>query len=349
MMNQGENEYIVIGLMSGTSLDGLDLALCRFKFDKYWSFRILRAKTIPYSESWKENLRHAHQLIGQELLRLDRQYGIYLGEQAKSFLSGEKVDFIASSGHTVFHQPEKGFTFQLGHGSSLSAASGCMVINDFRTMDVALGGQGAPLVPIGDELLFQEFDFCLNLGGFANISFRDMNKRVAFDICPVNFILNQINPPYDEDGRNGKKGKVDCFLLEKLNDLQYYQQTFPKSLGREWIEKEFLPLLNGVNIHRYDLLRTLYEHIAWQISSVISSGDNKKVLVSGGGAYNKFLMELISQKTKAEIVIPSPEIIEFKEALIFAFLGVLRVRNEINCLSSVTGAMRDSCGGTIWL
>ena len=344
------NSYRVVGLMSGTSLDGVDLALCTFRHEKGgWKFKIEDAKTIPYSFREKGNLALMPVMSVQDFISDHAGYGKFLGGLVKKFLGNRSADFVASHGHTIFHQPSEHFTFQAGDGAALSAACGLPVVCDFRSVDIALGGQGAPLVPLGDKILFSEYDYCLNLGGIANISFEKKGKRVAFDICPVNIILNHLSlgkgKSFDKDGRIAMKGSVKKNLLSKLNSVSYYRRSFPKSLGREDIEKNFFPILNPNTEMTEDKLRTFCEHIAVQIGSVTGTG---RMLVTGGGAYNSFLIERIRSCSNAEIVIPSKEIIEFKEALIFAFLGLRRWRNEINCLSSVTGALRDSSGGAVY-
>jgi len=346
---QKKKEYSVLGIMSGTSLDGVDLALCHFNlFDSKWSYSIEKALTIPYNSEWRNKLTNAHLLNAVELFKLDREYGEFLGTIAKNFLENKSIDFIASHGHTVFHQPTQKFTVQLGHGGALAAQANCTVINDFRSADVALGGNGAPLVPIGDELLFNTFDYCLNLGGFANISYKKNQVRLAYDICPVNIILNKLCPPYDENGNNGRKGIIIPDLLRKLNNIAFYRKNPPKSLGREWLEQNFLHLLNNENYSQKDVLHTIYEHISTQISVQIVNANTKTVLLTGGGTYNNFLIECIKAKSSANFIIPDTKTIDFKEALIFAFLGVLRIRNEVNCLASVTGAYKDNVGGAIW-
>jgi len=343
--------------MSGTSLDGLDLAFCRFEYTaKKWRFNIIKATTVPYPVRWKIKLSEAGNLSANEFSSLNAEFGIYIGKTVRSFIKKNnlKADFIGCHGHTVFHQPEHRFTVQIGSGAHIAAESAYPCICDFRTTDVALGGQGAPLVPIGDELLFGNYDFCLNIGGFANISYRQSNKRIAFDICPANIILNhlaaKLNKDYDASGNMAKKGNDMQDLLFKLNHLPYYSLNPPKSLGREWLEDMVIPLTapykkNQIN----DLLRTFTEHIAVQISNVINKTKGNNVLVTGGGAFNDFLIGLIRQKCKAKLVLPENDIINYKEALIFAFLGVLRMRNTNNCIRSVTGALRDCCGGAIYL
>ncbi len=349
-----KNRIKAIGLMSGTSLDGLDLVAAEFwQSNEKWNFKILFAETVSYNNEWHEKLRNSPSLSGEKLIELHSEYGRFLGTETNRFIekNGFTPDLIASHGHTVFHQPEKHFTFQIGNGADIAAITKITTVSDFRTGDVALGGQGAPLVPVGDRLLFGEYDFCLNLGGFANISFEENGKRVAFDICPANIVLNYFAEKqgfaFDKDGESGRKGKVNCELIEKLNQLDFYLKNYPKSLGREWVEQVFLPVLDGFEITEADKLRTVYEHIAQQIAETISGKKGERMLVTGGGAFNTFLTELISKQVQVEIVIPSKEIINFKEALVFAFLGVLRVRGGINCFASVTGATHDHSTGII--
>lgn len=339
--------------MSGTSLDGLDLVATEFwQTAGKWEFEILSAKTISYSNDWKSWLSNSPTLTGEKLIELHTNYGRFLGNETLQFIQkiGFQPDLIASHGHTVFHQPDLGFTFQIGNGADIAAITGITTVSDFRKGDVALGGQGAPLVPIGDKLLFSGFDFCLNLGGFANISFEKNEERIAFDICPVNIVLNSFAAKqgfeYDKGGDLGRKGKVNAELLKKLNQLNFYQKEPPKSLGREWIEQVFNQELNNFEISDSDKLRTVYEHIAQQIARIAAGSG--KMLVTGGGVFNTFLIELISNQSSVEIVIPTKEIVDFKEALIFAFLGVLKIQGKVNCLSSVTGAKCDSSTGIMY-
>ncbi len=338
--------------MSGTSLDGLDLVAVEFEHSgEKWHFRIVNAQTFPYSADWEKKLRTAHLLPAAELLRLHNNYGKLLADYINQFMINFYPDLIASHGHTVFHQPENEFTFQLGNGAVIAAETGIITVIDFRQPDVAIGGQGAPLVPAGDRMLFGEYDFCLNIGGFANISFERNGQRIAFDICPANIILNQFAAkhglPFDKDGQLGRTGNLNLELLEKLNSLDFYKKEPPKSLGREWIESEFLPIIDDFSCPESDKIRTIYEHIAFQIAN--AAYNTGKMLITGGGAFNKFLIERVEKLSKAKVLIPDSKTINFKEALIFAFLGVLRIRNEINCLSSVTGAKRDHSTGVIFL
>ncbi|MFH2142128.1 MAG: anhydro-N-acetylmuramic acid kinase [Bacteroidota bacterium] len=348
-----QDEYITVGVMSGSSLDGLDIVAVRFYKTNKWNFEILDGDTYPYTLSWRQKLMTAHQLGAFEFLLLHKEYGKFIGEMVNNFLEdfGYDVDLIASHGHTIFHQPEKGITFQIGDGYSIAALTRKTVVSDFRSMDVALGGQGAPLVPIGDMLLFEEYDYCINLGGFANISFNQAGKRYAFDICPVNTVINYysniLNLEFDRDGKIGNSGNLNTELLHRLNNILYYNSVSPKSLGIEWVMKEFIPIVESYNIPIEDKMRTLYEHIAVQISLSTTFKKDCMILITGGGAYNTFLIKLIRKRINHSIFIPDEQIVDFKEAMIFAFLGVLRSRNEYNCMASVTGARTDCiCGLT---
>jgi len=342
------NQAVILGIMSGTSLDGVDLAICQLgrNPDQY---EIIRAETITYSAEWIAKLKQAEHCSGLELMQLHREYGKFLGHLAKQFIGETKVDAIASHGHTIFHDPAKGLTFQIGCGAELAATSGITTVADFRTTDVANGGQGAPLVPAGDGTLFSEYNYCLNLGGFINISFDEFAKRKAFDIAPMNYVLNRLaqreGKSFDESGTMAAAGTCIQSLFDKLNSLSYYSARAPKSLGREWVEKEIFPLLSD-EFNTHDLLHTFTLHAAEQTAKYLNQ--KGRVLITGGGAYNSFFIAELKKRTSVEIVIPESQFINFKEALIFAWLGFLRLRNENNSLSSVTGAKRDSCGGAIY-
>ena len=352
--DMNEKEIFAIGLMSGTSLDGIDLVYIKFLKNKHTSFEILHSETIAYAKEWKELLQQAISFSSEELFHLDGTYGKFLGNIIQNFIEKYKIkniDFIASHGHTVLHQPQKGITLQIGSGEEIAKITKQKVVCDFRTQDVALGGQGAPLVPIGDALLFPEYDFCLNLGGFSNVSFRKENERVAFDICPVNIVLNfyanKIGLEYDASGKIASEGKINEQLLEQLNALDFYKITPPKSLGLEWVQKEILPLIDAYKITISSILSTFVEHIAMQIASVIK--DSNSVLITGGGVFNSFLMERIEKHSNVKIKQSSDALIHYKEALIFAFLGMLKIDNQINCLKSVTGASKNHSSGVIFL
>ncbi|SHG31619.1 anhydro-N-acetylmuramic acid kinase [Chryseobacterium vrystaatense] len=341
-----------IGLMSGTSLDGLDICFVAFEKQDRWNFQILKAETLPYPEKWVEKLRNSIHLSSEELLELHSEYGFYLGQSVKEFIDHhdlQNIDLIASHGHTVFHQPKRKFTLQIGDGRAIKLETGFPVIYDFRSQDVLMGGNGAPLVPMGDELLFSRYDACLNLGGFSNISLKHNDKRIAFDISPVNIVLNRLaqkfNKNFDENGQLARTGKIDNDLLDKLNSLDFYSQPHPKSLGIEWCCECVFPLFE--NIETADAMATFTEHVAHQISHIINTNSLKNVLCTGGGTYNTFLIEKIKEKTESEIIIPEKEIIDYKEALIFALMGVLRINNEINIFSSATGSTKDHSSGVI--
>lgn len=352
-------QYNVVGLMSGTSLDGLDIAYCKFTLNdnKSWQYEIIKAETIEYSTEWKKRFISLENTDALTFLQTNVDYGSYLGSSVAAFLAKHdlKPDFVASHGHTIFHQPDKKLTVQIGSGSHIAAESKHTVVCDFRSLDVGLGGQGAPLVPIGDRFLFADFDYCLNLGGFANVSHETNGKRIAFDICPVNIVMNDIceklSKKYDNEGELARSGTVNEELLEKLSKLDFYHLPLntPKSLGKEWVVKSINPILAEYkDIKESDLLATFCEHIAVQISNSLKGKPDGRLLVTGGGAYNSYLIERIRKHVTLQVVIPESNTIEFKEALIFAFLGVLRMRNEVNCLSSVTGARTDNCGGAIY-
>ena len=351
------NEWDGIGIMSGTSLDGIDLAWCHFarKEDGGWHYHVQKAVTVPYEDRFRQRLADAPHLSALEYVKLNNDVADVFAKAVNEWLGdGPRPDFLASHGHTVFHQPQIGLTTQIGNGAVLAAKTNILTVCDFRTKDVALGGQGAPLVPIGDELLFGSYDACLNLGGFSNISYRSENKRIAYDISPCNMALNKLanlaGLPYDKDGQLSCKGNIIPNLLEKLNRLDYYHQKPPKSLGKEWFDSffwpEIVPFLDENNWE--DLARSVVEHIAIQIAANVPQYANT-MLVTGGGAHHRFLIQQIqNQKERSNIIIPDNLIIDYKEALIFAFLGLLRLNGENNCLRSVTGAIEDCCGGAVY-
>ncbi len=343
--------------MSGTSLDGVDIACCTFTHNQGWTFTIDRAETVAYPTAWRKKLSEAHTLPAEKLIALDVAYGKYLGELCSTFIKQHKirgVHFIASHGHTIFHQPKNGFTLQIGNGNAIHAVTNLPVICDFRSLDVIKGGQGAPLVPAGDALLFSEYDMCLNLGGIANLSLEHKKNRTAFDVCYVNMGLNylaqQAGKKYDTAGSMASDGEVNAVLLKKLDKVYAKIKTKRPSLGREFFEKEIQPLLADKKIPIHDKLRTFTESSAKEITAaLLESGKNKTVLCTGGGVFNSFLIYRMIELCgdDATLVIPDIEIINFKEALVFAFLGVLRIRNEANCLKSVTGATQNSSSGVM--
>ena len=351
-----KNSYNVIGVMSGTSLDGIDLAHVNFRLNNTtWTFEILESETIGYSQSWINQLKTAVDYSETELENLNAAYTKLLASIISSFIEKHKIenlDAVCSHGHTILHQPQNGFTLQIGNLPQIATLIHQSVVCDFRVQDVKFGGQGAPLVPIGDRILFSDYDYCMNLGGFSNVSFEQNGNRIAFDISPVNTVLNyyanQLGLNYDDKGNISRTGKVNEKLLNELNLLDFYQQKFPKSLGFEFVKEIVLPLIEKYEIPVEDKLRTFTEHIAFQTELALPNKSGR-IFITGGGAYNDFIIERIhSYLPKMEIIIPSAKILEFKEALIFALLGVLKLRDEINVLSSVTGAKKDHSSGIIY-
>jgi anhydro-N-acetylmuramic acid kinase len=348
--------YNVIGVMSGTSLDGVDLAHIQFQIkSNKWTFKVLECETISYDSNWISILKTAVDYTENQLLELNKNYTQLLSSIIVNFVNKHKIenlDAVCSHGHTILHQPQNGFTLQIGNLPEISKLTQQTVVCDFRVQDVQLGGQGAPLVPIGDRILFSEYDYCMNLGGFSNVSFEDNNNRIAFDISPVNTVLNyyanQLGFDYDDKGQISRTGNCSIELLNELNALDFYQKKHPKSLGFEFVKEVVLPLIESYSIAIEDKLHTFTEHIAVQIALALPYKKGS-LLTTGGGAYNDFLLERIQfYLPEMEIIIPSHKILEFKEALIFALLGVLKLRGEINVLQSVTGAKHDHSSGVIY-
>jgi anhydro-N-acetylmuramic acid kinase len=340
----------VLGIMSGTSLDGLDLALVEFK--DATNYQVLETRYVAYSSTWRERLNVAHHSSAEELMKLDIDLGKFIADAIIIFKNSTQhaIDIIACHGHTIFHQPNLNFSTQIGNTQWIATHTGIETIADFRTKDVCLGGNGAPLVPIGDELLFGGYDACLNVGGIANISFRLQNQRVAYDICPANMLMNplakQKNLEYDEDGAIAKSGSIDLELFDFLQQFPYYNQGFPKSLGRESVEFYFFKKL--LEYPLVDAMHTVVIHIASQIGKVVKENKLEQVLVTGGGAKNSFLMYEIEKASGLKLELPDDQLIDFKEAIVFAYLGYLRKQNKINVMKSVTGAKADSCSGVIY-
>ncbi|TYA58222.1 anhydro-N-acetylmuramic acid kinase [Formosa maritima] len=351
-----KTEYHVVGVMSGTSLDGVDLVFTTFTIQEgLWDYNIHCSKTIAYTKEWYDVLKHLTSKSIEQLQKIDIAYSEYLAHIIQDFIVGNNItelDAICSHGHTALHQPEKGLTYQIGNLPSLYQILKTTIICNFRVQDVALGGQGAPLVPIGDKLLFSNYDFCLNLGGFANISTENHEQRVAYDICPVNIVLNHyvslLGYEYDDRGKIASTGEIHQELLTQLNCLGFYKKEPPKSLGLEWVQNNVFPLIEKFQLPVESILRTFVEHIAIQISKEINKKQLSNVLVTGGGAYHTFLIQNIQEKTTNSILIPEKSLVEYKEALVFGLLGVLKLRGEVNCLSSVTGAKHHHSSGKIF-
>ena len=362
--------YKVIGLMSGSSLDGLDIVYTELlENNGDWSFEILEADCYTYSDEWIKKLKNAIQISGLEYQLLHSEYGHYLGKEIIRFIEEKglhyKVGLIASHGHTTFHLPAKKMTAQLGDGAAIAALTGLSVVSDLRALDVAFGGQGAPIVPIGEKLIWKQYDLFLNIGGIANISFKKNDVFIAFDVCPANRVLNLLankkGKEFDEGGVMATAGNVDEQMLSDLNKLGYYHKPYPKSLANDFGTDEVFPLVESFEINTNDALRTYVEHIVQQIKIAVTVVENtnsgefnssRKLLVTGGGAFNTFLIGRLSEALASlniEVVVPKENIVKYKEALVMALIGVLRWRQEYNVLASVTGAQRNSIGGALWI
>ena len=362
--------YNVIGLMSGSSLDGLDIAFVELlESAGKWSFKIIHANCDKYTDELIIELRDAHQLNALDYQLLHASFGHYIGSRVNDFIETNNLDhqvhLVVSHGHTTFHLPEKLMTAQLGDGAAIAAETKLPVVTDLRALDVALGGQGAPIVPIGESLLFNEFNYFLNLGGIANISIADNDlaaekKVIAFDVCPANRILNMLaakkNLLYDKDGEIAASGNLNQELFQKLNDLDYYKKLYPKSLANSFGTNVIYPLINSFSISVEDAMCTYVEHIIFQIKNALLScsipNNNSRLLVTGGGALNYFLIERLKEilaSSGISVVVPEADIVNYKEALIIALIGTLRWREEYTVLNSVTGASRNSIGGALWL
>lgn len=352
-MKIDQNNARILGVMSGSSLDGIDLALCHFRREgEGWAFHVEAATTVPYNAAMRERLLRATESDGLELARLHRDIGIAIGTACRDFLQGRSADLIASHGHTIFHQPDEGLTLQVGSGAHIAALSGVATACDFRTLDVALGGQGAPLVPFGERHLFPGHRAFVNLGGIANIAVHTEDKSIGYDICPCNQALDllaqEAGHPYDADGGLARQGQVNPGLLAALDALPFYRQAPPRSLGREWFDAHMKPLI-GPGLSVQDRLRTVVEHIAGQVAHELAKAGAATALFTGGGARNGFLIGRITALGPVRPELPAGEVIDYKEALIFAFLGLMRLRGEVNTLASVTGAAGDSVGGALYL
>lgn len=367
--------YRVIGLMSGSSLDGLDIVFAELQenADK-WNYEIIEAECYSYTTEWVNKLKSATSLNAMDYQLLHSEYGHYLGQKVNEFIEGKqlhyKVALIASHGHTVFHIPAKRMTAQLGDGASIAAETKLPVVSDLRSLDIAFGGQGAPIVPIGEKFLLSAYDYFLNLGGIANISFKPSSSagswgdEVAFDVCPANRVLNMLandnGKEYDKDGIIASTGNINEELLNKLNDLDYYKRPYPKSLANDFGTDMVYPLIKNGGYKIHDALRTYTEHIAIQIKNAIQNSKplthkplaiGSQLLATGGGAFNTFLIERLKdqlQDLNIEVIIPEEKLVKYKEALIMALIGVLRWREKYNILPSVTGASRGSIGGALW-
>jgi len=359
-MNMHEVNYKVIGLMSGTSLDGVDLCYAHFVHkNKKWSYQIIACQTIEYPNELTEKLLITTHSSAEQLFILDKQLGVFFSEVINGFIEKHKIernkiDAICSHGHTVFHQPDKQISVQIGCGATIARHTQLPTIANFRQKDVLYGGQGAPLVPIGDLMLFSNVaDSFLNIGGFANFSTIKNNEiTVASDICPVNNLINyyarQQGKHYDKNGEIAKNAIVSTTLLDKLNNLSIYKQETMPSLGWEWVEKIVIPIVDNFPVSIAEKIATITKHAITQIANRLNECHSKSILVTGGGALNTFLIDELKKSVTGNIICASQQLINFKEALVFGFLGVLFLENVPNCVHTVTGATKSVIGGVLY-
>lgn len=353
--------------MSGSSLDGLDIAFTEFtETGGQWTFEILQADCIGYNREWLTRLETATTLSALDYQLLHTEYGHFIGQQVNAFIEKHhlhhKVQLVATHGHTTFHLPEKKMTAQLGDGAAIAAETKLSVISDLRALDVALGGQGAPIVPIGEKLLFTGFDYFLNIGGIANISIYADGKHIAFDVCAANRVLNMLAEDaglrYDDGGRLAATGNINDALLVELNELEYYSKAYPKSLANGFGTDIIYPAIKNAGIATTDALRTYVEHVSMQVKNAVKDNrlqtrnSRSKMLVTGGGVLNSFLIERLNAllaEDMTDVMVPDEKLVQYKEAMIMGLIGVLRWREETTILTSVTGASRASIGGALWL
>ena len=347
------NSINIIGLMSGTSVDGLDI--CYVSFDNHdpSKYEIIDCDTIDYDDNLKTKLKNIIKLDNDQIKQIDKEFGEFIGLNVLKFIKKNtlyKADLISSHGHTVFHEPKFNKTLQIGNGEIINKVTKIKTVNNFREQDIQLGGQGAPLVPIGDKLLFDDYKYCLNLGGFTNISVKDSSTIYAYDICPLNTVLNhyanKLGYECDLGGKLSKKGVINIDLFNELNDLDYYKKSYPKSLGLEFVIENIFPITEKYKIKVVDILATYIEHASFQIKRNIDNGS--KVLLTGGGTFNDNLIKTLNHDSKINFIVPDKTIINYKESLIFALLGYLKINGKVNCLRSVTGASNDHSSGDIY-
>lgn len=347
------NSINIIGLMSGTSVDGLDICYVSFDNNDPSKYEIIDCETIDYDDNLKTKLKNVIEMDNDQIKQIDKEFGEFIGLNVLKFIKKNtlyKADLISSHGHTVFHEPKFNKTLQIGNGEIINKITKIKTVNNFREQDIQLGGQGAPLVPIGDKLLFDDYKYCLNLGGFTNISVKDSRTIFAYDICPLNTVLNhyanKLGYECDLGGKLSKKGVINIDLFNELNDLDYYKKSYPKSLGLEFVIENIFPITEKYKIKEVDILATYIEHASFQIKRNIDNGS--KVLLTGGGTFNNNLIKTLNHDSKINFIVPDKTIINYKESLIFALLGYLKINGKVNCLRSVTGASNDHSSGDIY-
>ena len=347
------NSINIIGLMSGTSVDGLDICYVSFDNNDPSKYEIIDCETIDYDDNLKTKLKNVIEMDNDQIKQIDKEFGEFIGLNVLKFIKKNtlyKADLISSHGHTVFHEPKFNKTLQIGNGEIINKVTKIKTVNNFREQDIQLGGQGAPLVPIGDKLLFDDYKYCLNLGGFTNISVKDSRTIYAYDICPLNTVLNhyanKLGYECDLGGKLSEKGVINIDLFNELNDLEYYKKSYPKSLGLEFVIENIFPITEKYKMKEVDILATYIEHASFQIKRNIDNGS--KVLLTGGGTFNNNLIKTLNHDSKINFIVPDKTIINYKESLIFALLGYLKINGKVNCLRSVTGASNDHSSGDIY-
>ncbi|MGB0167057.1 MAG: anhydro-N-acetylmuramic acid kinase [Luteibaculum sp.] len=346
-------KWKALGIMSGSSLDGLDLALSEYTLNQEkWSFKILHRDSIELPDNLKELLKTSTSLSGEDLVLLDITYGKWIASQLGDFLADyPKPDVVGLHGHTVFHKPDLGYSLQIGSADHVAASVSCPVVSNFRQKNIALGGQGAPLVPIGDFHLFNDFDACVNLGGICNTTLLNRQDLLAWDISACNqvfnFLAHEMGQAFDKDGVIALSGSLDEDLLQALNRLSYYDLKAPKSIGNHWVKENFIPLVQRAKSSVPDKMHTVQRHLVDRICTELKSYGVKKALLTGGGAHNANFVQRLRDQGDIEFIVPEKQIVDFKEAIIFGFLALLRILCKENILSSYTNSKFNLSGGSI--
>lgn len=355
--------YNVIGVTSGTSLAGLDLVFVALtEVRGKWTYEIKAAERLAYTPEWEEKLGSAANLPARDYLLLNSEYGHYTGHAVKQFISQHQLDhqvhFITAHGHTVFHVPGQKMTAQLGDGAAIAAVTGLPVISDLRAMDVALGGKGAPILPIAEQLLFPDYRYRVNLGENATIAIQKDEQFLAFDICPCNYILDTLaetlGRAYDDEGKLAAGGVTDQPLLGALNGLAFYNEKYPRTLASKFGTGIVMPMIQQHQLSTQGKLNTYTHHIAAQIEKVVKDllpqeeDTSRSLLLTGGGTANTYLVKVIEEVLQPLNITVTTQNEPFRNALMIALLGALRWRQEPNALASVTGAEKDSVGGALW-
>ena len=349
----------ICGVMSGSSLDGLDMAICNIERAPFGQFdwSIERADTFSFPDALSDLLMSTYEGSASNIYSVEQEFSKFSANCIKTFIDDSSVDYVGMHGHTIFHHPEDGYTVQIGNGQFIAHRIGIPVICEMRSKDIALGGQGAPLAPTVEKYLLSEFTAFLNLGGIANISLHQDDKITAFDITACNQPLNYLcqkhfDLPYDNEGKLAAKGKLDTDLLEKLNALPYLTMEPPKSLANTWVINDFMSIVNDHIAPHKNKLNTIVQHMAIQTAkSLENMSPETAVYATGGGVFNKFMMKcLSSQLSKQGIVLEAADsmMAEFKEALLMALMAYLSVHELPNSFASVTGAKKDNCNGVVY-